>query len=201
MLLLKLVNRMALPSRLGRIWWHLCLVIIPSGMKWKFLQERDGRQVSGHVKDYASFDSCQVELNSDVRLLAKLLHIWIPAQVFHLPMQKRTRHSKNLWIMNIPGVPSLDVMSVGDKGLHSFVKVVLLCATEMEILVSILLSFLRQGTDTDSIDHRLSVRSVIRVSVYNTWYGCLRGKNLLIKLSGNILEHIIMCFPRGCRSC
>jgi len=48
------------------------------------------------------------------------------------------------------------------------VSVGLLCATEMEILVSILLSFLRPGTDTDSIDYRLSVRNVIRVSVYKT---------------------------------
>jgi len=103
--------------------------------------------------------------------------------------------------MNIPGVPSLDVMSVGDKGLHNFVSVGLLCATEMEILVSILLSFLRSGMDTDLIDYRLSVRNVIRVSVYKTRYGCLRGKNLLIKLSGNIPEHIIMCFSRECPSC
>jgi len=88
----------------------------------------------------------------------------------------------------------LDVMSVGDKGLHNFVSVGLLCATEMEILV-------RSGMDTDLIDYRLSVRNVIRVSVYKTRYGCLRGKNLLIKLSGNIPEHIITCFSRECRSC
>lgn len=94
--------------------------------------------MSGHVKDDASFvchiDSCQVELNSDVRLLAKLLHIWIPEQVFRLLILKRIRHSQNLRIMTIPGVPNSDVMSVGDKGLLNHVSAVLvLCATEISV--------------------------------------------------------------------
>jgi len=59
-------------------------------------------------------------------------------------------------------------MLVGDKGLQNCLSAVLLWATEIEILVSVLLSFLWLEMDTDSIDYRLSVRNVIRVSVYNT---------------------------------